>query len=754
MKATPTQEERLTRLQKVAKAAGGVLLSKTYVDSKTFYEWKCAKGHIWTATPGGQGKNRWCPKCGNARRAAKKTSSTDEINLRLSVRGIKLAGEYDPKVQLQSCICLVCEKPTKASFARIPKGYGCKSCLRKIQPKYLRKTDTDVVSELQSYKVTLLGVYEGVSKPLKLKCNTCGDDFSRSLDNLRRTKKHLCEESITYRINQATMYLKDNRHTFVTKPISLDKLVSMECQKCHTRQRLLYSEFRKRKIKCQNCAQDNKLGKIRKKAQSRGGELLSTRFVTVNSKYRFKCAEGHTWKAIGSGKSWCPKCAGKGKDIRDIQSLARKRGGKLLSKTFIGVDRKYDFQCSLGHDFSMTFAKMQGGQWCSICSKGSKSEELVRVTMEQIFGVKFKRIRPQWLNNDLKVPMELDGYAEELKIAFEYQGRQHYEEMSYLISHDLERIQKNDELKSKICAARGVSLFIFTHEDNYRNFPKIAEQQAKEFKLPLEKYDFSQKIDFDRAYIRTDRLKELKERAATKGLKVLSKKWLGLEHYYKVECQVCKKSYEVAGTAFMYKRINGCRYCRLVKNNNKSTLTIDIPTSFAKKHKGKLLDTEYKNMHAPMRWRCHKGHEFTARFNNMVRRDEFCAICEDRPMKNQFNKETATKRFMDFGLILQGDFKGVGIAVSTICKKCKNINSSRLNAIIKGSPPCLYCSGQRIDQKTAFATLKKYGLKPLGKYVNSYKPILCKCLTCGLEKSYKTLEVKANARGCNHKPNK
>ena len=751
MKPTPTPEERLARLQEVAKAAGGKLLSKKYIDSKALYEWKCAKGHIWKATPGGLGKTRWCPKCGFAKRAIKKTQTTKEVNLRLSVRGVKLAREYNPKVKIQDCICLVCQKPTKASFAKIPKGYGCKSCLRKIQPKYRRKKSLDVVKELEGYKITLLGVYEGVSKPLKLNCNTCGDDFSRSLGNLRKKKRHLCQDSKTYRIDRATKYLERVNHLFSIKPISLDNLVNIECNICHTRRRLLYSDFQKQKVKCITCSKNRKLERIREKAHSRGGELLSTKFIRFNSKYKFKCAEGHIWTASGTGKSWCPKCAGKGKGIRDIQSLAKKRGGRLLSKSFIGVDKKYDFKCSLGHSFTMTFAKMQGGQWCSICSKGSKSEELVRVVMEQIFRTEFKRVRPSWLKNDLNSPMELDGYAEELKIAFEYQGRQHYEAMAFLVDQDLKRIQKNDRLKAKICKERGVSLFIFTHEQNYRKFPQIANAQAKKFGLPIEQFDFTQKIDFDRAYIRTDKLEELISRAATKGIKVLSKKWLGVEHYYQVECQVCLNRYEVVGSAFMSSKINGCRFCSLKQNYNKSTLTIDVPSDYAKKHKGKLLDSEYRNMHTTMTWQCKKGHLFKARFNNLVRKNQFCPTCEGRTVQNQFDQDSATKKFREFDLDLQGKFKGLVIAVPTKCRKCKNTNSSRLSAIIKGSPPCLYCSGQRIDQKTAFKILKTHKLEPIGKYVNTYFPILCKCLTCGLEKKYKVLDVKATARGCSHR---
>lgn len=751
MPSPDRSEKGLNDLKEIAIKAGGKLLSKKYLGSKAYYEWKCAKGHVWKATPTGQGKTRWCPKCGAERRALKKTLTTKEVNSRLKKRGLELENSYDPKVKLQNCICLVCKKRTKASFARIPKGYGCINCLKKIQPSYRTIPTSKVADELAKYSLTLVGEYKGVDKPIKLLCNKCEVEFTRTLDNLRRVKKHNCNNTEKFRISQAEIYVEKHSQRLTASIKKLDQPLALECLKCKAKTRVLFSDFKKNKIKCSSCSQNLKLAKISKWAESKGGELLSTKFISGKTKYKFKCSVGHEWDAIATGKSWCPKCAGKGKGIEDIQSLVGKRGGKLLSGKFIGVDKKYEFECSLGHQFSMTFAKMQSGQWCSICSKGSKSEELARVTMEQIFGVKFKRVRPTWLKNDLNVPMELDGYSEELGIAFEYQGRQHYEEMNYLIDQDLKRIQKNDKLKSKICSERGVFLFIFTHEDNYRNFPKIAEKQAREFNFPVTKYDFNQKIDFDRAYIRTDKLQELRERAQTKGLLVLSKKWLGVEHYYKVECQTCKNTYEVAGTAFMGRKINGCRYCALKTNYNKSTLSIDVPKAYAKKHRGYLLETEYKNMHTPMKWRCSKKHEFTARFNNLVRRDEFCPTCEGKSKKNQFNMETATLKFREYGLELEGEFKSVVLAVPTKCVKCKNTNSSRLSAILKGSPPCLYCSGQRIDEKTAFSILKKYGLKPLGSYVNSYKPILCKCLICGLEKEYKVLNVKASSRGCSHR---
>jgi hypothetical protein len=54
--------------------------------------------------------------------------------------------------------------------------------------------------------------------------------------------------------------------------------------------------------------------------------------------------------------------------------------------------------------------------------------------------------------------MELDGYSEALRLAFEYQGFQHYEQ-SYLHSpEEFAWQQQKDQEKRKLCKANGVTL--------------------------------------------------------------------------------------------------------------------------------------------------------------------------------------------------------------------------------------------------------------------------------------------------------
>ena len=55
---------------------------------------------------------------------------------------------------------------------------------------------------------------------------------------------------------------------------------------------------------------------------------------------------------------------------------------------------------------------------------------------EKIYNKKFAKCKPLWLKNQRGSQLELDGYNDELKIAFEYQGRQHYEDNNWMKSEN------------------------------------------------------------------------------------------------------------------------------------------------------------------------------------------------------------------------------------------------------------------------------------------------------------------------------
>lgn len=91
----------------------------------------------------------------------------------------------------------------------------------------------------------------------------------------------------------------------------------------------------------------------------------------------------------------------------------------------------------------------------------SKGERLCKEAAERIFGEPFHRsIWPDWLRNpETGRGMELDLYSEKLKIAIEYNGRQHYDYVPYFHKkgpHELEAQKRRDAYKLDICDEKGV----------------------------------------------------------------------------------------------------------------------------------------------------------------------------------------------------------------------------------------------------------------------------------------------------------
>ena len=112
-----------------------------------------------------------------------------------------------------------------------------------------------------------------------------------------------------------------------------------------------------------------------------------------------------------------------------------------------------------------------GNTWCPDCSK-SRSEKLCREILEEYTGLSFTSIRPNWLKNSVSGNnLELDGFCEDLRLAFEYQGKQHYEYIHHFHRKegDFERQQDRDKLKLDLCKKHDIDVLIIPHTLSYQN---------------------------------------------------------------------------------------------------------------------------------------------------------------------------------------------------------------------------------------------------------------------------------------------
>lgn len=163
----------------------------------------------------------------------------------------------------------------------------------------------------------------------------------------------------------------------------------------------------RQRITAANAARKPTINDVRKIAQDRGGKCLSTQYRDNKTKLNWKCSQGHEWEAtpnsIKNG-SWCPVCSGNLKrTIGEMRQVARERGGKCLSPTYITKDTKLLWECKYGHQWEATPGKVvTSGQWCPECASGL-GERICRVYLEHLYRQPFPKTRPEWLRGKIRL---------------------------------------------------------------------------------------------------------------------------------------------------------------------------------------------------------------------------------------------------------------------------------------------------------------------------------------------------------------
>jgi hypothetical protein len=100
--------------------------------------------------------------------------------------------------------------------------------------------------------------------------------------------------------------------------------------------------------------------------------------------------------------------------------------------------------------------------------------------------------------------MELDGYNEELALAFEYQGIQHYEYNTHFHKNfeDFEQRVKDDLLKRELCKIKGVTLIEIPYTIDYDKMIDyiICQCEGKYIRVPKKINQIDLKEIINKAY--------------------------------------------------------------------------------------------------------------------------------------------------------------------------------------------------------------------------------------------------------------
>ncbi len=106
--------------------------------------------------------------------------------------------------------------------------------------------------------------------------------------------------------------------------------------------------------------------------------------------------------------------------------------------------------------------------------------------MESIFGRPFIKVRPDFLKNKItgkEKNLELDCYNAELGIAVEYNGEQHYRQLSFFHKnkHHFQAQKYRDFMKRTLCEKAGVKLIEVPYTTKVEHIEDYIRSNLREF---------------------------------------------------------------------------------------------------------------------------------------------------------------------------------------------------------------------------------------------------------------------------------
>lgn len=528
---------------------------------------------------------------------------------------------------------------------------------------------------------------------------------------------------------EARAVLHQSGYELLTKFVAVTDLVKVRCVECGLVKEGAFYRYRNNPCGHISKSRVPALQRIEAAVRSLGGELISQNVSRLNRIYSFRCAEGHTFNISGQsvvlGGSWCRECAEKWVTPSKIEKLVLGRGGTLIDEIPENVSAKTKLliRCSAGHEFENDWAHMSGkrSSWCSICTKGSKSEEIARTTFKQLFGGDFRKVRPNWLLNSRGRRMELDGFEPSLGIAFEYQGRQHYENVGlYKMGDRLAQRQADDQRKRELCKQNGVVLIELRWDQGYESFPELIRNQlgarAEEFEV-----DWQKPIEIEQAFIRDDRLEELREALAQRKLQLLSPKWVDVSFRYQIRCMQCGHQFNQSARSYLNsRRVAGCKKCAMqatAKQMAGKKLGVTKLEELAELYDAKLISKKYVNVKTPYEWVCSSGHKVVRTIPSIERSGELCTYCS----AGKVNLKTLSDFAQSHGgRLLSTEFTKESAKYSWTCH-CGNVFTRTWTYMKKSHEYCTLCSqkSSKLQEMSSFAS--RHGAKVISSEVTNIK---------------------------------
>jgi hypothetical protein len=392
MKEEARREEYMNRLKDFVEKKGGKCLTDNYENINTKILFECKNKHTWWSTsPSIIRQNSWCMIC---RRESEDVKRLEELQKIAAInKGKCLSEKYknpDSKLKWQcqkDHIFLMTPHIAKA-------GHWCLECYREeIREKEFKRLQT--IAEKKGGKC-LSNNYKTEHSRLKWQCkeghiwyklacvvksgswckecnriNVCENELKK-IQIFAKKKGGVCLSEMYKNSYSKIKWKCDKGHLWAAQPSNVVRVNGTWCPVCS-------KELADQKQRLNK--EEPSVEKYQLIAKKLGGELLSKKYIDSETPLRWKCGKGHIWskapQSIRSGV-WCPVCSEENRKLKieDLQDLAAKLEGELLTKEYAFSHIKMEWLCKRGHTWMASANNIKRGGWCPTCNNDKKKSSI------------------------------------------------------------------------------------------------------------------------------------------------------------------------------------------------------------------------------------------------------------------------------------------------------------------------------------------------------------------------------------------
>ncbi len=560
----------IEHLQEIAEKHSGKCLSKRYLGTKFKHKFQCKNGHVWEAVAGSIIAGTWCRECHAPKKLSIKVA-TEEAS---KFDGFCLSRSYK---NARSPLKWKCSQGHvwQASLGSVRAGHWCKTCSMGFGEEICRQYFEQLFDDKFPKRRPLWLVNKRGNK-MELdgyseKCGIAFEYHGRQHFQVGYYTKNISQLQRRREDDKTRRELCKKRNILLIEVPEIGRYVELGKLEKYIRNRALaggkFPVSQNVQIEPKTKSLRNWTRELSEIAESKQGKLLSKSFLGWHENLTWMCQEGHSWDATPANikqGNWCAVCANRArKSISEMSLLAKKYGGKCLSKNYKNNRKKLKWECEHGHMWSASSKDIRRGRWCGECKKIEDHRQ--------------RSVR----------------YLEELKvIAKERKGfllSEHYINTKTHLSWECHLGHKWEAVPSSVKAGRWCPIC-------------ARKKQADSLRGTLN---------------------ELKEIAKKRNGKCLSKNYKNQNSPVKWECHLGHKWDAVPSSV---KAGTWCPICGRKKQADSLRGTLNELKEIAKKRNGKCLSKIYKNQNSHVKWECHLGHKWEA-VPSSVKAGKWCPIC-------------------------------------------------------------------------------------------------------------------------------